>query len=76
MSSLKVIYIHINLPRCLATLQSRDHWNKSNLAQRRTKCAFKITVGGFKSGYLVQKELRDLGQKYILLQYWLVNKWI
>lgn len=55
LSGLKVIYTHINPHRCLVTSKSRDHWNKSNLAQGRTRLAFKMYKGTFESGCFVQK---------------------
>ena len=35
----------------------REHWNKSNLAQKRTRLALKMYKGEFESGYFVQKEI-------------------
>ena len=56
-SGLTVIYSHINTHGCLVTLKSRDHQNKSNLAHRKTRLAFKMCKGEFESSYFVRKEI-------------------
>lgn len=55
MSGLKVIYTHINPHRCLVTSKPRDHWNKSNLAQGKTRLALKCTKGNSKVVILSKK---------------------